>query len=144
MRAVIGLAIVAAGLALSAQAQVYKWVDSTGRTVYSDQPPPKEAGKAKPINIKESAVTTVSAPKADAAASSVAKPGAAAASPASPTTKPARDEAACKAAQERLNFLQQSKLFKAYRPDGSIEYLPAEKKTAEIAEKQAYLEKNCK
>ncbi|QLG87460.1 DUF4124 domain-containing protein [Chitinibacter bivalviorum] len=137
------VAMTAVAFSLSAQAQVYKWVDSTGRVVYSDQPPPAGSGKAKTVNVKDTAVTSVASPKKQEAstASAVAvKPASAVA-----TAKPPRDEAACAAAEKRLSFLVNAKLYKEFPNDkGQVEFLPEDKKKQEIAEKKAYIEKSCK
>ncbi|WP_410498227.1 DUF4124 domain-containing protein [Chitinibacter sp. S2-10] len=140
MRLSIGLML--AVFALTAHAEVYKWVDANGRVFYSDQPPPANAGKAKKINVKETAVTSVASPKKTAEASKAASQ-AASATPA-PTVKPPIDEAACNAALERLNFLLGAKLFKEVNEKGEVEFLEANKKSQEIADKKAYLEKNCR
>lgn len=145
MRLTSWLLMATACISLSAQAEVYKWVDSSGRVVYSDQPPPAGVAKPSKVNVKDTAVTSVAgAKKADAAS---APNNAAEANKANPPTagnKPPRDEAACAAAQKRLTFLQSAKLFKEVNEKGSIEFLEAEKKKQEIAEKQSYLDKNCK
>jgi arylamine N-acetyltransferase len=60
--------------AAASAAEVYKWTDSSGHTVYSDQPPPAAAGQApvKPLSLKVSppaAQKTASAPLGKIAAS---------------------------------------------------------------------------
>jgi hypothetical protein len=127
------------GTILSAQAQVYKWVDSNGRVIYSDQPPPAGAAKAKTVNVKDNPVNSIpSAKKAEPAnaASQVA------ASPA-PSSRPQIDKAACLEAQQRLSFLTNAKMFKERNEKGNVEFLDANKKQREIAEKQQFIEKNC-
>ena len=47
-------------LPLAAAAEMYKWVDEKGRTVYSEQPPPD--GKATKIDIRPSPAGTGAAP----------------------------------------------------------------------------------
>ncbi|WP_348944922.1 DUF4124 domain-containing protein [Chitinibacter sp. FCG-7] len=131
------------GTILSAQAQVYKWVDANGRVIYSDQPPPAGVAKAKTVNVKDTAVTSVAAPKkADASAVQASAPQTASAP--APSPKPVRDEAACSQAQKRLSFLNNAKLFKERNEKGQLEFLDAERKKQEIAEKQAFIEKNCR
>ncbi|QLI82941.1 DUF4124 domain-containing protein [Chitinibacter fontanus] len=147
MRLTSGLLIAAACLTLTAHAEVFKWVDASGRVVYSDQPPPAGVAKAKKVNVKDTAVTNVASPKkADASAASGSDTAAKSQPQASPaaTKAPARDEAACSEAQKRLSFLQNAKLYKQINDKGSVEFLEAEKKKQEMAEKQAFLEKNCK
>ena len=67
MKAVYGVFLGALLLATAAQAQVYRWVDSNGRTVFSDQPPPQgrksETVKLRPLPA--AAVSPASAPASD-------------------------------------------------------------------------------
>ncbi len=53
MKTVYGVLLGALLLATAAQAQVYRWVDGNGRTVFSDQPPPQgrraETVKLRPL-----------------------------------------------------------------------------------------------
>jgi glutaredoxin len=44
--------------ALPAQAQMYKWVDKDGRTVYSDQPPPADAKKVEQKRLNKNYIET--------------------------------------------------------------------------------------
>jgi len=57
------LAAAAALLPLAAAAQVYKWVDSQGRTQYGDRPP--EATKAQPVKVEPQVAGTVGLAEAD-------------------------------------------------------------------------------
>ena len=45
-------------IALPAQAQMYKWVDKEGRTVYSDQPPPPDAKKVEQKRLIKNYIET--------------------------------------------------------------------------------------
>ncbi|WP_373975396.1 DUF4124 domain-containing protein [Chitinibacter sp. SCUT-21] len=145
MRISTSIIIAAACLSMAAQAEVYKWVDSTGRVVYSDQPPPAGVAKSKKVNVRDTAVTSVATQKrGDASAASAVVPNPAASTPAQAVVNPPRDEAACGAAQKRLSFLLNAKLFKEINEKGSVEFLETDKKRQEIAEKQAFIEKNCK
>lgn len=131
-------------LAFSAHAEVYKWTDSSGRVQFSDQPPPASQGKAQRMNLNESRVTTVAAPRpASAPASQASTSQASAAATAKP--KPPRDDAACAAAEKRLSFLKNANLFKqASNDQGKMEFLPAKQREQEIVEKTAFIEKNCR
>ncbi|MBM9887760.1 MULTISPECIES: DUF4124 domain-containing protein [Deefgea] len=135
------LTILLCFLAFGAQAEVYKWIDSSGRVQFSDQPPPASQGKAQRMNLNESRVTTVSARAAASQASSVQ----AQVQPSAPPTKPPRDEAACAAAEKRLSFLKNANLFKQVSNDqGKVEFLPAKQREQEIVERTAFIEKNCR
>jgi predicted secreted Zn-dependent protease len=57
------LALAAAALPLAAAAQVYKWVDSQGRTQYGDRPP--EATKAEPVKVESPVAGAVGLAEAD-------------------------------------------------------------------------------
>lgn len=46
-----------AGLALTAQAEVYKWVDGSGKVHYSDQPPTTEAQTVRGSSAAQAAIT---------------------------------------------------------------------------------------
>lgn len=137
------LAVFLCLLAFGAQAEVYKWVDSSGRVQFSDQPPPASQGKAQRMNLNESRVTTVSSQRA--ASAPMARQGSAVQGQQAqvPATKPPRDEAACAAAESRLSFLKGANLFKEYY-QGKIEFLPHKQKEQEIAERTAFIEKNCR
>lgn len=58
MRRILAMALVVA-FAPAAAAQLYKYVDKNGKTVYSDQPPPAGV-EAKPINVPQGPATTLS------------------------------------------------------------------------------------
>ena len=129
-------------LAVGAQAEVYKWTDSSGRVQFSDQPPPASQGKAQRMNLNESRVTTVAAQRPASAVSSRAS---AVQQAPVPTAKPPRDEVACSAAEKRLSFLKNANLFKQVSNDqGKVEFLPAKQLEQEIVEKTAFIEKNCR
>jgi hypothetical protein len=49
MKPALILALGLASVILTAQAQTYKWKDSQGRTVISDNPPPASARQVKPV-----------------------------------------------------------------------------------------------
>jgi hypothetical protein len=52
MRAIITL--IALLLPLTAAAQVYSWKDATGKTHYSDQPPPQQGTKSRVLTVEKS------------------------------------------------------------------------------------------
>lgn len=85
-------ALVLAGLALSASAQVYKWKDAKGVTHYGDAPPAR---------VKATAVRTAPAPKAPAAPTGTP---AAAAAPGGAGAQSAQ----CTTARKNLGLLQGS------------------------------------
>lgn len=133
-------------LAFGAHAEVYKWVDSSGRVQFSDQPPPASQGKAQRMNLNESRVTTVASQRGASAVASRASAVQGQASASAPTAaKPQRDEAACAAAEKRLAFLKNATMFKQVSNDqGKVEFLPAKQREQEIVERTAYIEKNCR
>jgi len=67
MKAVYGVFLGTLLLVTAAQAQVYRWVDGNGRTVFSDQPPPQgrksETVKLRPLPA--AAASPASAPASD-------------------------------------------------------------------------------
>lgn len=69
---VIGLLLLAA--CSLAQAEVYKWVDASGRTVFSDQPPAKPGAKVERIKVYPGG-TAAGKTQASAPAAKAAQPG---------------------------------------------------------------------
>lgn len=131
-------------LAFGAQAEVYTWKDASGRTIFSDQPPPASQGKAHRMNLNESRVTTVAANRPASAVSTQAASGVQAQASA-PAAKAPRDEKACAAAESRLAFLKSANMFKQVSNDqGKVEFLPAKQREQEIVERSAFIEKNCR
>lgn len=59
MKAVYGVFLGALLLATAAQAQVYRWVDGNGRTVFSDQPPP-QGRKSETVKLRPLPATAAS------------------------------------------------------------------------------------
>ncbi len=132
-------------LAFGVQAEVYKWTDSSGRVQFSDQPPPASQGKAQKMNLNESRVNTVAAPRAASAPATQASAVQNQASAAAAKTKPPRDDAACVAAEKRLAFLKSANMYKQVNNEnGKVEFLPQKQKEQEIADKSAFIEKNCR
>lgn len=87
------LLLILMALPLIAHAQVYKWKDASGKTIYSDMPPP---GNVKQVSIIGNKPVTPAAAPASAAATKGAPAPAA-----SDTNKPAVDkEAAARKRQE--------------------------------------------
>ena len=139
-----GVVLLLCVLSLGAQAEVYKWKDDSGKVVYSDQPPPASKAKVQPLGFKETIVITEVVKPAPASAVAI-KASASAVLPSPVTTKPAKDEQACAAAEKRLAFLKGAKLFKQVsNQNGDMEYLPYKQKEQEIAEKTVFIEKNCR
>jgi glutaredoxin len=54
----IALCVAMLCVSFSAQAQLYKWVDRDGRTVYSDQPPPPDAKKVEQTRLNKNVIDT--------------------------------------------------------------------------------------
>jgi hypothetical protein len=132
-------------LAFGAHAEVYKWVDSSGRVQFSDQPPPASQGKAQRMNLNESRVTTVASQRAASVPAAQASAVQTQASAVATKSKPPRDDAACAAAERRLSFLKSANLFKQVNNDqGKVEFLPAKQREQEIVERTAFIEKNCR
>lgn len=66
MKSKVVLALLLAGVALGVDAgQLYKWVDSSGKVHYTDQPGPGDAA-GKPLNVDASPAPVADAPKAPA------------------------------------------------------------------------------
>lgn len=65
MKAVYGVFLGVLLLATAAQAQVYRWVDGNGRTVFSDQPPP-QGRKSETVKLRPLPATAASPASAPA------------------------------------------------------------------------------
>ncbi len=137
------LAIALLGVSVLASAgQIYKWKDAQGRVHYSDVPPP--AGVAKPDVVKtgNAPVSSIAMPKAAAAASKTQASGAEAESASAPAASE-KDPKLCQQVRARKAFLQSNQLTKTVNDKGSVEFLSAEKRKAELAEVDKQIERFC-
>ena len=122
--------------------QIYKWKDAQGRVHYSDVPPP--AGVAKPDVVKtgNAPVSSIATPKAAAVASKTQASGAEAESASAPAASE-KDPKLCQQVRARKAFLQSNQLTKTVNDKGSVEFLTAEKRKAELVDVEKQIERFC-
>lgn len=136
---ILGLALL---LASSAEARMYRWVDDSGMTVYSQSPPP--SGEATEININTSTAAPPPAPPTEGQAKEAAAP----VKPSGPTR--AEIEASnkikaenCTAATSNLTLYENlgNRLVKT--PDGLYKRLTEEERQEKILESKKGIEEYC-
>ena len=92
MRNPVLLLLFLSGISLSvAHAEVYRWVDATGRVVYGDNPPKKSGAKA--VDLPTLTIADGYAPKVTAPETATSSPAPAEAAPASDVPPEAAEEA---------------------------------------------------
>jgi hypothetical protein len=92
MRNPVLLLLFLSGISLSvAHAEVYRWVDATGRVVYGDNPPKKSGAKA--VDLPTLTIADGYAPKVTAPETATSSPAPAEAAPASGVPPEAAEEA---------------------------------------------------
>jgi hypothetical protein len=136
----LGLALLLVG---SAEARMYRWVDDSGMTVYSQSPPP--SGEATEIKVNTSTAAPPAAPPTEGQTKETTAPE----KPTGPTK--AEIEASnkikddnCKAATSNLTLYENlgNKLVKT--PDGLYKRLTEEERQQKIQESKEGIAEYCK
>jgi len=143
MKRLIALALVLA-FAQAASAQLYKYVDKDGKTVYSDQPPAN--ADSKQINVQTGTSTTTQAPKsaverdkeAQKARDEAAKKSADAAKAS------ALRDAQCEAARQNLAQYANGGRMQRTLPNGDREFLSDEEIDSGREKAQKQVDDVCK
>jgi hypothetical protein len=135
----LGLALLLVG---SAEARMYRWVDDSGMTVYSQSPPP--SGEATEIKVNTSTAAPPQKPSTDGQAKEAAAPE----KPAGPTKAEIEESNKikadnCKAATSNLSLYENlgNKLVKT--PDGLYKRLTEEERQQKIQESKKGIEEYC-
>ncbi|GAB7125803.1 hypothetical protein JCM19000A_03100 [Silvimonas sp. JCM 19000] len=136
------LALMLCGLAVAAQAQIYKWKDADGSVHYSDQPPTNAQTRSQVVNVKAQAVSGYSAAKGNASAPANAASAVAASSPAQ-VAAAQKDPALCKQYSDRLNYLQTATKLQSINEKGNIEMLDANRRASETTIATQNIAKYC-
>jgi hypothetical protein len=136
--------------AMTAHAEVYKWVDQDGKVQYSDQPPPPGASKANPQTLSGASTASAGAP-ADKSLKEKTKESDKRKTEV--TEKQKKEETATKLAadnQERcsqargnLNTLQSGRVAR-FDEKGERSFLDDQQLESEIAKTQKFLAESCK
>jgi len=146
-----------------AQAEIYRWVDESGQTVYSQRPPPTgNATQVRPApgpsaDERERARARARAQveqdldrQEDSARQAGGEPAKAGAAPATGAEDPAkaaeaqaRKVANCEAARKNLDTLQNHGKGRIKTPDGKVGYLSKDQLAAQIDEARAQIDANC-
>lgn len=141
------LAVLALGLAFAtlAGAQLYKYVDKSGKTVYSDQPP--ATGDSKQIRVQPSgAPPEAPAPKAGADAKKAPKedPKVAAKKSEDAAKEAERKKAACDQARVRYQALADGGRIYKYNAAGEREYMSDEEIESGARQAKREMDEACK
>jgi hypothetical protein len=135
----LGLALLLVG---SAEARMYRWVDDSGMTVYSQSPPP--SGEATEIKVN----TSTAAPPPTPSTEGQVKEAAAPEKPTGPTKAEIEESNKikaenCKAATNNLTLYENlgNKLVKT--PDGLYKRLTEEERQQKIQESKKGIEEYC-
>jgi hypothetical protein len=138
------LALLASLCAASAMGAVYKWVDASGVTHYSETPPPNAETRELPIQASPPA------PGGEAAAPSEA-PAQPAAAPQGASTREAEAKRAsdtrdtyCAIAQRSVQVLKSSNPVVELNGEGQEMILSAEQRAAALADANRRVDKYCK
>ena len=139
--------IAALALTLSAQAQVYKWVDKDGKVIYSDKPPPTDKGKElkvpqAPAAADSQAKSAVERDKALEKSRTEARDKAKAADEAAKRARTSGE--GCERARETLRGLEQGGRFARTNEKGERVILDDEQLAAEKARAEKSVSDLCK
>ena len=130
----VSFLLLLAGVAVWADAPVYKWVDSKGVAHYSSTP---HSDEAKPIDIvNKGNVLTQPAPPSTASAPAGSDKSAVAVGP--------NDSAACKAAKTSLNSYMSADYLYTLGPKGEKQQLPKDQQDKAIADARTQVAQACK
>ena len=141
--------IIAIALALAfvpaASAQLYKYVDKDGKTIYSDQPPPNV--ESKQLNIPSTATgTSEAAPKSAVEKSKeldkARKDASEKAKKAEPAAKDAEER--CEAARNNLKAAEAARRPARVNDAGETVYLEEKEIASLLDERRAAVDKACK
>ncbi|KPC50540.1 DUF4124 domain-containing protein [Amantichitinum ursilacus] len=135
------LALVLCGLALTAQAQIYKWKDADGSIHYSDQPPTNAQTKSKVVDVKAQSVSGYST--GARAASGAANASAPMASAPVAKVDDTKDPGKCKEATDRLNYLLNVTKLQTINEKGNVEMMDANKRAVDTAATKQNILKYC-
>jgi hypothetical protein len=159
----VAVALAIGSVAPLAQAEIYRWVDEAGETVYSQLPPPAgNADKVRPApgpsrDEREQARARTRAQveqdfdrqedSAKQAGGESAKAGPAPATgsedPAKAAEAQAKKTANCEVARKNLDTLQNHGKGRIKTPDGKVGFLSKDQLAAQIAEARAQIGTNC-
>jgi hypothetical protein len=150
------LAALAFALAAPAQAQMYKWVDSTGRVQYSDRPP---AAGTKAEQVTKSNVSAVGSQSPSASSKEGAKTPAdleadfrkrqvdraeAEKKQQQAAAEQKQNKESCDAARRNLAALQSGQRMARYDAKGEISYMEDADRAREMARAQKQVQDYCK
>ncbi|MEW6445317.1 MAG: DUF4124 domain-containing protein [Pseudomonadota bacterium] len=148
MRQTLALTALLIALPMTAQATIYKWVDSKGVTHYTETPPP--AGQAQELQPRTTApkpLPAPAAPSAEPAAKAASdKPGAEAGKDKSkeimtPTAE--QMEKQCQDARQRLQQIENSPRMITRGEDGQMRRMPEEERQGMMDEERRRIELYC-
>jgi hypothetical protein len=144
MKRILFLAL-AIALAPAAEAQLYKYVDKDGKTVYTDQPPPTADGKS--VNVRGAG--TAAPPKSALERDKEAEKGRKAASESTKKAgesaeKAAQNEQRCAAARNNYQIFQDGGRIQQMNDKGEREYLTDEQIEAGRDKARREVDEACK